>query len=335
MTSLSDLDYALPKQLIAQRPLERREDSRMLVLDRAKQRWEDRRFVEFPSFLCRGDCLVLNNSRVIPSRLYGRRAEGGGRVEIFLLHPLSTDRRDWRALVRPGRKMRVGEVAEFGESLKAQVFERGELGERTLRFFEGDVDREMERIGHIPLPPYIRRPDEQADRERYQTVFAKEKGSVAAPTAGLHFTPQVLDACRDAGAEIAYVTLHVGLGTFQPIHAEQIEEHRLHSEFYEITAGNEVKIRSASRRVAVGTTSVRTLETSATRGLSGDTDLFIQPGFQFALTGAMLTNFHLPRSSLLLLVCAFAGTELVLSAYRHAVEQRYRFYSYGDCMLIV
>jgi S-adenosylmethionine:tRNA ribosyltransferase-isomerase len=335
MISLSDFDYSLPEELIAQRPLERREDSRMLVLDRAAQRWEDRRFVEFPNFLRSGDCLVLNNSRVIPSRLHGRRADGGGRVEILLLHPVSTDHRDWRALVRPGRKMRVGEVVEFGESLKAQVVERGELGERTLRFIAGDVDREMERIGHIPLPPYIRRPDEQEDRERYQTVFAKEKGSVAAPTAGLHFTPQVLDACRDAGAEIAYVTLHVGLGTFQPIHAEQIEGHRLHSERYEISAENEAKIRAAFRRVAVGTTSVRTLETSASRGLEGETDLFIQPGFDFALTGAMLTNFHLPRTSLLLLVCAFGGAEFLLAAYRHAVEQRYRFYSYGDCMLIV
>jgi S-adenosylmethionine:tRNA ribosyltransferase-isomerase len=335
MISLSDFDYGLPEELIAQRPLERREDSRMLVLYRTERRWEDRRFIEFPSFLRRGDCLVLNNSRVIPSRLYGQRAGEGGRVEILLLHPVSTDRRDWRALVRPGRKVRVGEVVEFGDTLKAKIMERGELGERTLRFVQGDVDRELEQIGHIPLPPYIRRPDEEADRERYQTVFAKEKGSVAAPTAGLHFTPQVLDACRDAGAEIAYVTLHVGLGTFQPIHAEQLDGYRLHSERYEITAENEARIRAASRRVAVGTTSVRTLETSVSRGHEGETDLFIQPGFNFALTGAMLTNFHLPRTSLLLLVSAFAGTDSVLAAYRHAVEQRYRFYSYGDCMLIV
>jgi S-adenosylmethionine:tRNA ribosyltransferase-isomerase len=314
----------------------------MLVLYRDKQRWEDRRFVEFPSFLRPGDCVVLNNSRVIPSRLFGLRAGTrslpigknnpkrreylSGRVEVFLLHPVSADRREWKALVRPGRKMRVGEVVEFGDELKAQILERGELGERTLRF-EGDVDRELERIGHVPLPPYIRRPDEPADRERYQTVYARENGSVAAPTAGLHFTPEILAACP----EIAYVTLHVGLGTFQPIRLDQ----RLHTEHYEVTLENEAKIRAAARRVAVGTTSVRTLESLASRGAKGETDLFIQAGFEFQLTDAMLTNFHLPRSSLLLLVCAFAGKDFALDAYRHAVELRYRFYSYGDCMLII
>jgi S-adenosylmethionine:tRNA ribosyltransferase-isomerase len=314
----------------------------MLVLYRDEQRWEDRRFVEFPSFLGQGDCVVLNNSKVIPSRLFGHRAGTrslpigknnpkrreylSGRVEVFLLHPVSADRREWKALVRPGRKMRVGEVVEFGGELKAQILERGELGERTLRF-EGDVDRELERIGHVPLPPYIRRADEPADRERYQTVYAREKGSVAAPTAGLHFTPEILAACPD----IAYVTLHVGLGTFQPIHPG----HTLHTEHYEITPDNEAKIRDAARRVAVGTTSVRTLESLASRGPRGETDLFIYPGFEFQLTDAMLTNFHLPQSSLLMLVCAFAGKNFALAAYRHAVEQRYRFYSYGDCMLII
>jgi S-adenosylmethionine:tRNA ribosyltransferase-isomerase len=348
--NLSEFDYELPPDLIAQRPLERREDSRMLVLYKDEQSWEDRRFVEFPNFLRPGDCLVLNNSKVIPSRLYGHRAGTrslpigknnpkraeylSGRVEVFLLHPVSADRRDWKALVRPGRKMRTGEVVEF-DGIKAEILDRGELGERTLRFFDGDPDEELERIGHVPLPPYIRRPDEPSDRERYQTVFAKEKGSVAAPTAGLHFTPEVLDDCRRAGAEIGYVTLHAGLGTFQPIHTEEITQHHLHSERYEITAENEAKIQAAARRVAVGTTSVRTLESAARRGLSGETDLFIYPGFEFRLTGAMLTNFHLPRTSLLLLVCAFGGKDLVLPAYRHAVEQQYRFYSYGDCMLIV
>ena len=301
----------------------------MLVLYRDEHRWEDRRFAELPNFLRPGDCVILNNSRVIPSRLFGHR--GNGRVEAMLLQPVSADRRDWKALVRPGRKMRVGEVVVFGDALKAEILERGELGERTLRFFEGDVDRELERIGHVPLPPYIRRPDEIADRERYQTVFAREKGSVAAPTAGLHFTPEILAACP----EIAYVTLHVGLGTFQPIHAEQIAGHRLHAERYEVTPENEAKIRGAARRVAVGTTSVRTLESLGSRGARGETDLFIYPGFKFQLTGAMLTNFHLPKSSLLLLVCAFAGKDFVLAAYRHAIGHGYRFYSYGDCMLIV
>jgi S-adenosylmethionine:tRNA ribosyltransferase-isomerase len=338
----------LPEDLIAQRPLERREDSRMLVLHRDEQRWEDRQFIEFPSFLRPGDCLVLNNSKVIPSRLYGHRAGTrslpigknnpkrreylSGRVEVLLLQPVSADRRDWKALVRPGRKMRIGEVVEFDNELKAEILGRGELGERTVRFFSGDLDEELERIGHVPLPPYIKRPDEPSDRERYQTVFAKEKGSVAAPTAGLHFTPAILDECRLAGAGIAYVTLHVGLGTFQPIHTEEVTRHWLHAERYEITPENEAKIQAASRRVAVGTTSVRALETGGTRG---ETDLFIYPGFEFRATGAMLTNFHLPRTSLLLLVCALGGKDFVLSAYRHAVEQRYRFYSYGDCMLIV
>ncbi len=346
--NLSEFDYELPEELIAQRPLERREDSRMLVLYRGERRWEDRRFVEFPSFLRAGDCLVLNNSRVIPSRLYGHRAGTrslpigknnpkrreylSGRVEVFLLQPVSADRRDWKALVRPGRKMRVGEIVVFDGGLEAEIVDRGELGERTLRFVEGDLDEALERIGHVPLPPYIRRADEASDRERYQTVFAKEKGSVAAPTAGLHFTTEILDQCRRAGAEIAYVTLHVGLGTFQPIHTEEVTQHRLHVERYEITAENEAKIQAAARRVAVGTTSVRALETGGSRG---ETDLFIYPGFEFRMTGAMLTNFHLPGTSLLLLVCALAGRDFVLEAYRHAVEQRYRFYSYGDCMLII
>jgi S-adenosylmethionine:tRNA ribosyltransferase-isomerase len=228
--------------------------------------------------------------------------------------------------------------------LEAEVIARRDFGQRTLRLAtEGDVYEQFEKIGHVPLPPYIKRRDEAADRERYQTVFAHEKGSAAAPTAGLHFTPQVLDACRAHGAEIAFVTLHVGLGTFQPIHEDRIEGHRLHSEHYRITADNAARMTAARRLVAVGTTSVRTIESaikSATRGgglheSSGETDLFIYPGFAFRATGALLTNFHLPRTSLLLLVCAFAGKDLALAAYRHAVEQRYRFYSYGDCMLIV
>jgi len=224
----------------------------------------------------------------------------------------------------------------FENDWKAEILEHGELGERSLRFDGGrDVDQELERIGHVPLPPYIRRPDDAADKDRYQTVFAKEKGSVAAPTAGLHFTPEILSQCRQAGADIAHVTLHVGLGTFQPMQAEDIAAHTLHSERYEITPENVAKIHAATRRVAVGTTSVRTLETSARQASSGATDLFIHPGFDFRLTGAMLTNFHLPRTSLLLLVCAFAGKDFALSAYKHAVDQRYRFYSYGDCMLIV
>jgi len=297
----------------------------MLVLHRTEERWEDRRFVEFPSFLKQGDCLVLNDSRVIPSRLYGQRRGLSGRIEVLLLQPVSEDQREWKALVRPGRKLAVGDVVEF-EGAKAEITGRGEFGERTLRF-QGDVEEQLERIGHVPLPPYIRRSDEAVDKERYQTVFARAKGSVAAPTAGLHFTTGILEQCRAAGAEIAHVTMHVGLGTFQPLHGD-----RLHAERYEITPENEAKIRAASRRVAIGTTSVRTIESG---GSKGETDLFIRPGFEFRMTNGMLTNFHLPKTSLLLLVCAFAGSEFVLSAYRHAVQQTYRFYSYGDCMLII
>lgn len=350
---LSDFNYHLPETLIAQAPLKDRAASRMLVLYRKDQRWEDRVFRELPEFLGPGDCLVLNDSRVFPSRLYGRR-EGvyalpvgknnpklrenlSGRVQVLLLRPVSPDAKEWQALVHPGRKMRTGERIRFNGDLEAEITSRGEFGERTLRFLTGaDVYEMLERIGHVPLPPYIKRADTPADRVRYQTVFAREKGSVAAPTAGLHFTLEVLDQCQSAGAEVAYVTLHVGLGTFQPIHTEQVEQAHLHSEVYRITQENAARMNAAQRLVAVGTTSVRTMESAASTGaLAGETDIFIYPGYQFRRTGALVTNFHLPRTSLLLLVCAFAGTELVLASYRHAVENMYRFYSYGDCMLIV
>lgn len=350
---LAEFDYGLPAELIAQEALPDRAASRMLVVHRAERRWEDRTFRDFPSFLHEGDCVVLNDSRVFPARLFGHRSgvyslpvgknnpkrqeHLRGEVEVFLVRPVSADARDWEALVRPGRKMRVGECIEFPGGLQAEIVARGEFGERTVRFHsDGDLYEEFERIGHVPLPPYIKRPDQAADRERYQTVFAREKGSVAAPTAGLHFTPEILTECRARGAEIAYVTLHVGLGTFQPLHDQQVERAHLHAERYRITEENGAKMRSARRLVAVGTTSVRTIETALRTGASeGETDIFIYPGYDFRGVGAILTNFHLPRTSLLLLVCAFARTELALAAYRHAVEQRYRFYSYGDCMLIV
>ncbi len=354
--NLSEFDYHLPEELIAQEPLPDRAASRMLVLFREERRWEDRRFCELPKLLRAGDCLVLNNSKVFPSRLYGRR-EGvhalpvgknnpkrwqnlSGRVEVLLTRPVSGDRKTWEALVRPGRKMRTGERIRFGGGLTGEILGRGEFGERTVRFdCEGDIFDVLNAVGHVPLPPYIRRPDRLEDRERYQTVFAEKTGSVAAPTAGLHFTPEILDQCRAAGADIAYVTLHVDLGTFQPLHTEVIEQARLHSEVFEIDEANAERIKAARRRVAVGTTTVRTLETAELQGgvraMTGETDLFIYPGFQFRATGAMLTNFHLPRSSLLVLVSAFAGREFVLEAYRHAVAERYRFFSYGDCMLIL
>ena len=353
---LAAFDYALPEDLIAQTPLADRAASRMLVVDRAAGRWEDRQFHDLPGYLGPGDCLVLNDSRVFPARLFGHRAGVHalpvgrknparleyltGEVEVLLLRPVDSAAKEWEALVHPGKKMRVGERVTFGEGLEAEVIARRTFGERTLRFLtDRDVFRAVEQIGHIPLPPYIRRQDEPDDRERYQTVFAREPGSAAAPTAGLHFTPEVLETCRARGADVAFVTLHVGLGTFQPIRGEQVEGQMLHSERYRITAENAARMAAARRLVAVGTTSVRTIESAMLAGglreSNGDTNLFIYPGFQFRATGAMLTNFHLPRTSLLLLVCAFAGKDLAMAAYRHAVEQRYRFYSYGDCMLIV
>ncbi|MGO9011489.1 MAG: tRNA preQ1(34) S-adenosylmethionine ribosyltransferase-isomerase QueA [Bryobacteraceae bacterium] len=362
---LADFGYHLPEELIAQQPLADRSASRMLVLYRDENRWEDRLFREFPAFLRPGDCLVLNDSRVFPARLFGHRAgvhslavgkknpkrreHLSGRVEVLLLRPVSSDGKEWEALVRPGRKMRTGERIHFEGGLEGEITARGEYGQRRIRFdTAGDPFDEFEKIGHVPLPPYIKRADSPADRDRYQTVFAREKGSVAAPTAGLHFTPPILDQCCARGAEIACITLHVGLGTFQPLHTAQLEQGRLHAERYHIGAEAAAKVRAATRVVAVGTTSVRTLESAARVGQvpdlpqrppieasRGETDLFICPGFQFRAVGALLTNFHLPRTSLLLLVCAFAGRELALAAYRHAVAERYRFYSYGDCMLIV
>ena len=329
---LSDFNYDLPEELIAQEPLEDRAASRMLVVHRRSGSWEDRWFRDFPTYLHPGDCLVLNDSLVFPSRLYGRREHGTGRVEILLIRQISSDGYTWQALVRPGRKMRTGERILISEDLTAEIIGRGSMGERVIRLrTRGDLFAILDRVGHVPLPPYIRRPDKESDRDRYQTVFARERGSVAAPTAGLHFTTAMLDACREAGAAVTTVTLHVGLGTFQPLHQESIENVRLHAERFTVPEETVCAMNAASRVVAVGTTCVRAIE-SATQG---ETDLFIYPGFRFRRTGALLTNFHLPRSSLLVLVCAFAGRELALRAYRHAVEQRYRFFSYGDCMLIL
>ena len=341
MALLSDFDYHLPQELIAQEPLADRAGARMLVVNRAAGTWQDVTFHELPSFLRSGDCLVLNNSRVFPSRLYGHREGETGRVEVFLTRQITADGLLWRALVRPGRKMRTGERVLIGDDLALEILDRGDFGERTVRLetrgavsgaVSGAVFEAIERAGHVPLPPYIRRPDTESDRERYQTVFARERGSVAAPTAGLHFTPEVLDQCRARGAEIAHVTLHVGLGTFQPLHTNVIERVKLHAERFTVPRETTQAMDAAQRVVAVGTTSVRAIESDAA---SPETTLFISPGFAFRRTGAMLTNFHLPQSSLLVLVCAFAGRELTLAAYRHAVEQRYRFFSYGDCMLIL
>jgi S-adenosylmethionine:tRNA ribosyltransferase-isomerase len=335
--NLSEFHYHLPEDLIAQEPAKERDGARMLVVDRKSGRWEDRIFRDFPEYVSPGDCLVINDSRVLPSRLFGKKDGKDAKLQVFLTRQLTEDAREWTALVRPGRKVRVGDVIHFDEGLQVEVLASGELGERTVRFLDAErLFERLEKIGHIPLPPYIHRPDRPDDRERYQTVYARDRGSVAAPTAGLHFTDKILEQVRAAGAEMARTTLHVGLGTFQPIHAGDIESHHMHSESYRMDPQEWAKARSARRTLAVGTTSVRTLETIAQTGrLAGETDIYIYPGYEFQCVGAMLTNFHLPETTLMLLVCAFAGKELALAAYRHAVEQRYRFFSYGDCMLIV
>jgi len=395
---VSDFDFYLPEELIAQEALADRSSSRLLHLSRSTGRFEDRRFIEFPNLLRPGDLLVLNSSRVFPARLYGHRAGLHaqpvssrnpssrdflhGRVEVMLTRQVGP--LEWQALVRPGRKIGVGERIFFSATdsarlpaghtsaasasapdhpvspllaqaaeLTAKVIGRGEFGERTLRFDPvPDFFAIVEQLGHVPLPPYIAREDRPEDRERYQTVYARAETtvSVAAPTAGLHFTPQILTDIRERGIEVADLTLHVGLGTFQPVHVENVEEHKLHRESFSISKAAAAQINRAlsekRRVVAVGTTTVRTLEFAASQNAlssagtatvsagAGEADIFIYPGFEFRVVSALLTNFHLPKSTLLMLVCAFAGRENVLKAYAHAVEEKYRFFSYGDCMFV-
>lgn len=362
---VSEFDFHLPRELIAQEPLADRSASRMLVLNRQSGEFHDESFRDFPEHLDAGEVLVLNNSRVFPARLLGHRSGKRaqplsprnpasreflrGTVEVLLTRQLGSN--EWEALVRPGRKLGVSEVLRFGEDqlgkplLEAEIITRGDFGERRLRFADTpDFFGRLEQIGHVPLPPYIERDDRASDRERYQTVFARPLGSAAAPTAGLHFTAEILDRIRARGVQIVEVTLHVGLGTFQPLREETVEANKLHVESYEIgaEAANTINraLEDGRRVIAVGTTAVRTLEHSAQQGAgrvlaaSGETGVFIYPGFQFRLVSALLTNFHLPRSSLLMLVSAFAGRERVLRAYDHAVAKGYRFFSYGDCMFV-
>ena len=337
----------------------------MLLLNRESGAWKDTEFASLPRLLGGDELLVFNNTRVLPARLLGRRAglhaqrpsrktareHLTGKVEVFLTRRLEGD--VWETLVRPGRKMKTGERVTFGVGeLEGEVVARGDLGLRTIRFRSNDtqtVDENIEKLGHVPLPPYIDRPDEDSDRQRYQTVYARHTGAVAAPTAGLHFTDQILSLIRARGCETCEVTLDVGLGTFQPIHTDVLEHHKIHSETYEISEEVAERITRARKQgrpvLAIGTTVVRTLEDAAIRATNSnstfsvlpgkaDARLFIIPGHQFRIVDALLTNFHLPKSTLLALVSAFAGREHVLAAYRHAVSQRYRFYSYGDCMLI-
>lgn len=335
----SEFDYHLPPQLIAQTPVEPRDTSRLLVVRRDTGQLQHRIFRDIAEYLRPGDLLVCNDSRVIPARIYGRKAETGGRVEVLLVAKRGL--RMWEALVR-GRRVRAGTRLEFGEepALGATVTAVAESGSRTLEFDE-PVEPHLEHLGVIPLPPYIH--EALRDPERYQTIYARIQGSVAAPTAGLHFTPRLLDQILEKGCDIAFVTLHIGMDTFRPVKEEEIEQHQIHTEWCEVTPGVAARVRAAreagGRVVAVGTTAVRALETAAQSGdiqpFEGQTALYIYPGYRFRVVGVLLTNFHLPRSTLLLLVSAFAGKELVDRAYREAIERRYRFYSFGDAMLIL
>ena len=338
---IADFDYELPAELIAQTPLEERDASRMLVLDRGEQRWVDSGFREFTKYLRPDDVVVVNNSRVIPARLIGRREETGGQVEIFLVREIEPE--VWEALVRPGGRLKKGARAVFGEGrLIAELLDEPGPELRRVRFHcEGPFHDALAEIGSTPLPPYIKRPAgvSTEDRERYQTVYSKQRGAIAAPTAGLHFTPEVLEEVAKI-ASVAEVTLHVGYGTFEPVRVDDVAQHSVSSEHYEISESAAQTINEAGRVIVVGTTTMRALESSANergevRAGPGVARLTIKPGYRFQIADALLTNFHLPRSSLLILVSAFAGHELVLRAYRHAVSVRYRFYSYGDCMLIL
>jgi len=389
---VSEFDYHLPPELIAQAPLADRAASRLLHVDRGRELLEDRTFRDFPELLRPDDFMVFNNTKVFPARLFGHRSGSRaqrvsaqnpaaadflrGQVEVLLTKQFSAEPLEWEALVHPGRKLGVGERIYFGSEasaashdLAAEIIGRGTFGERHLRFDPvDDFFGVVQRIGHVPLPPYIDRPDTSSDRQQYQTVYAKPLGSAAAPTAGLHFTEEILGRIRQRGIETAEITLHVGLGTFQPVREEVVEEHKLHREWYQISEGAADRIQRAGdagrRVVAVGTTTVRTLEFAARQTnppkqkklgacpelvegwgtpdilggriteQSGEADIFIYPGVEFRVVGAMLTNFHLPKSTLLMLVAAFAGRERVLHAYEHAVMEQYRFYSYGDCMFI-
>ena len=337
----SDFNYQLPEELIAQTPLERRDSSRLMTLDRNTGAWEHHHFYELPDFLNPGDCLILNDSRVLPARLLGQRLPGGGACEVLLL--IDRGEKTWECLVRPGRHMREGAKLSFGNGeLTAEVTKVLPDGNRLVRFdYEGIFLEVLEHLGKMPLPPYIK--EELQDQERYQTVYSREVGSAAAPTAGLHFTKELLEKIREKGVNEAFVTLHVGLGTFRPVKAEEVTEHHMHSEFYMVEEDqakliNETKTKGG-RIIAVGTTSCRTLE-SATgedgilKAGSGWTEIFIYPGYQFKLIDCLITNFHLPESTLVMLVSALAGREHVLKAYEEAIKERYRFFSFGDAMFI-
>ncbi len=343
---LKDFSYFLPDELIAQHPCQKRDRSRLLFLDKEKEQIEDFSFFQLPDFLKKGDVLVINDSRVIPARLFGKKLTGGI-LEILLLTKKKTEKESqiWEVLLKPAKRLRENDVITLGNNCEAKVLARISDKKWLLEFFAPEgFDSYLNLFGKAPLPPYIKRnkaaPPDATDRERYQTIYARNPGSIAAPTAGLHFSSDVLQALKAEGIKIAPITLHVGYGTFLPIEVNEVEKHVMEFEYYEISAESSQIINNARRVIAVGTTSTRTIESVAdsdgyVEAKSGFTNYFIYPGYKFKRVGGLLTNFHLPQSSLFLLVCAFAGTDLIKKAYLHAVENRYLFYSYGDCMLVL
>ncbi|KAB2951256.1 tRNA preQ1(34) S-adenosylmethionine ribosyltransferase-isomerase QueA [Heliorestis acidaminivorans] len=340
---VDSFDYELPHEAIAQEPIEPRDASKLMVIDRQNNKREHRIFRELGDYLQPGDLLVLNRTRVIPARLYGTKSGTETAVEMVLLTPKGNDQ--WEVLVRPGRRLKPGTTVEFGEQLKAEILDSTAFGGRLVRFYyQGNFEEILDELGQMPLPPYIERPLQKEEAERYQTVYSQEKGSAAAPTAGLHFTPQLLEKLQEKGVEIATVLLHVGLGTFRPVQVEEIEDHQMHAEFYQIDEQAVQAIKKARqegrRVIAVGTTVVRTLESVATfegeiKATSGWTNIFIYPGYQFKVIDGLITNFHLPRSTLLMLVSAFTDRDTIIAAYEEALEKKYRFFSFGDAMMIL
>mgnify|MGYP000886883217 CR=1 FL=1 len=338
---ISDFDYDLPEERIAQTPLEPRDSARLMVLHPKEHTIEHRHFYELGDFLRSGDVLIFNDTRVIPARLIGARSQTGGKVEVFLLRQIDKDQ--WEVLVKPGKKARVGSVIQFGDELSCEIIADTDFGGRIVRFvYHGIFEEILDRLGSMPLPPYIH--EKLADRERYQTVYAKENGSAAAPTAGLHFTKELLAQIEAKGVKLVYLTLHVGLGTFRPVSVDNLDDHEMHSEFYTLSEEAAATLREVKanghRVIAVGTTSIRTLETIGNKfqgdiqADSGWTNIFIKPGYQWQIVDAFSTNFHLPKSTLVMLVSAFAGRDLTLKAYEHAIAERYRFFSFGDAMFI-
>ncbi|MDD4565199.1 MAG: tRNA preQ1(34) S-adenosylmethionine ribosyltransferase-isomerase QueA [Eubacteriales bacterium] len=342
---ITDFDYALPVELIAQYPTDKRDESRLLIVDRKTGTTQHKHFYNILDYLNTGDCLIMNNSKVIPARLFGIKEKTGARVEFLLIKRIKNN--IWETMVRPGKRLNIGDRISFAKdgSLSAEILEHCEGGTRIVSFqHEGDFLDLLDRIGKIPLPPYIGRESNEEDKTRYQTVYCREEGSVAAPTAGLHYTEELIEKIIEKGVKIAYVTLHVGIGTFRPVKCDQIEEHRMHFEEYEIDQANALLInqtkKSGGRIISVGTTSTRTVESAASdQGIvqagRGNTDIFIYPGYRFKIIDSLITNFHLPKSTLLMLVSALYNREHILAVYKEAVEQRYRFFSYGDAMLIL